>query len=368
VHRARADRLEFLPGGVRTQVRPPRRRQRGDLDDGADEEPAPLKPVGGQLGGHRGQLGGHRGQHCHRRPHAHPLRRKLIAAAVLAGFLTGVVLAFVRPVGNDRAALGGLGARASADGVASATAGVRDWVLANLDEATALLVPHAVAEDLIRHGHRSGRLIVYGGDASLADWRCCRFLITVGRIGVAPGQTLPSQLQPAADRSRLLAVFESSTRRAEIREIFAADPKAARAAIAADAEARRSAAADLAENRRLNLDPAARVALLAGEVDARVLIALSGVTGKHTLAVAGFPVQLGDATTGMPRRAVDITSIDGHPIDPRDAATKDVERFLISQVPPFRPDAMPIVRDGAVRVLTIAFRAPSPIGLLAPGS
>jgi hypothetical protein len=254
-----------------------------------------------------------------------------------------------------------------AEGTADlAAAGVRDWVLANLDPSTSLFVPAPIADDLARHGHEPDRLVGYGGDRALSDWRCCPFLITLGRPSPTTERTLPPEVQPAYRRSRLLAVFVSRGRRAEVREIFADEPKVARAALAADQAARLDAAQALAVNPRLDLSPHARIALLAGKVDARVLIALVGVAGRHAVAVDSFPVQPGEASAGVPRRAAHISGVDGRPVDPDDPVTGDVLEFLQSQVPPYRPDALPIAWEGDARSLTICFRAPSPIGLLAP--
>jgi hypothetical protein len=347
VHTAHAAGLESPPGGVPAQSRPAGvRPRRGELDDGSDEPPSP-----GRAGAPA----------RHRRPRrCLPLRRlvQLFAVATL-------VLIAGRPMAGD-ALLSS--AADSIDPVDQATAGIRDWVLGNLDPGTALLVPSVVAAELSRHGHQADRLIGYGTGTPRVDWRCCPFLITLGRATARPEEGLPAAIKPAYQRSRPLALFTGDGHRAEIREIFPEDVAAARAALVADRAARVEAAADLVKNSRVHLAPAARVALLAGSVDSRVLIALAGVTGKHAVDVAGFPVHPGEATTGVPRRAVRITAVDGRPVHPDDSGTNDVQTYLMSQVPPYRPDALPIAREGRVRTLTISFRAPSPIGLLAPAS
>jgi hypothetical protein len=348
---------------MRTQVRPPRNRRRGGLDDRPDEpEPAPA--------------GTH---HVHRRPRRPITRGRLalagivagLAATVVATIVAGFLPALLQPFAGEEAGPGrhdaaGIGRRVSVDVATPVTASVRDWVLANLEPSTALLVPDEIAGDLARHGHQAGRLILYGVDRSAADWPCCRFLVTVGGAAESSAQTLPPQLRRVAERSRLLAVFVAGNRRAEIREIFPGDPKAAEAALAADRTVRQDLAVHLAGNPRLGLDPAARATLLAGEVDTRVLVTLAGVIRRHAITVAAFPAHPGEATIGVPRRSVHISSIDGRAVHPDTAGTLDVQRFLLKQAPPYRPDARPIVRDGSARLLTICFRAPSPVGLRVP--
>jgi hypothetical protein len=352
VHRTHAplsvSGLEFPPRGVPARSRPARARRRRSAPDDSDGDLAES--------GSATRTTAAVGRHCHRRPRRHALLFRLARLVALAG----LVLAVARPLAGD------VILSSAAEPADPATAGVRDWVMANLDPATALLVPAAVADELSRHGHHA--LVGYGGDAGAIDWRCCPFLVTLSRPGTPPEQTLPAPVRPAYERSRLLAVFAGGHRRGEVREITTENATAAGAALVADRAARLEAAAALAKNPRLAWAPDARTSLLAGEVDARVLIALAGLTGKHALTVSEFVVQSGEAATGVPRRAVAITAIDGRPVHPDEAGTKDVQAFLMSQVPPYRPDALPVVREGVARTLTISFRAPSPIGLLAPAS
>jgi hypothetical protein len=269
--------------------------------------------------------------------------------------------------------LGALGLSALLDGGSEATAApdaaavqARDWVLANLDQSMTVLAPKATARDLTTHGHAPDRVVAYGDAPSdSTDPACCSFLVVTGTSAPKAAAALPASVRKAYDRSRPTAAFDVGGRHAEVRQILDLAPGDVAASVASDRRILAAAGRELAGSAKLKLSDHARSALVNGNVDPRVAVAVVSVTGAHTLTVSDFPAGPGEADTGAWRRAVVITKIDGRSVVPGSSTVKDVQALLAGQKAPYRPAATTVTRHGDVGTLTITFRAPSPLGLVA---
>jgi hypothetical protein len=240
---------------------------------------------------------------------------------------------------------------------------LRSWIQANLDPDTPMLAPAPLSDALIRDGYRSDRLVHYSATGSV-DWRCCRILLR--QRPTADSGTTPAWTAVLA-QTRPIAEFAVGADIVEVREIFAGRPAEQAALARSDRAAREEAGQALAENPRLDLAPRARAALVAGEVDSRLLVALVGISGRHVLNIEDFPRHPAEQATLAPRRSVQVTVVDGHQVAPDERSTRKVLEFLAAQVAPFRPDTTSVTKGGGGGTLTIAYRAPTPVGLLAPG-
>ncbi len=301
-----------------------------------------------------------------RKPPAPPkVTRQRRRTSPLLRFAPAAVFGMVAALGGSMLFDGGAGADAEIVTDAPAAA-ARDWVLTNLDLAMTVLAPKATARDLTARGHESDRVVGYDeSSGSKVDSTCCSFLIVTGTSKSDAAKGLPSSVKKAYDRSRATAAFGSDGRYAEVRQILNLAPSQVAASVESDRKILAAAGRELASNDRIELSDDAEEILVKGGVDPRVAVAVVSVTGAHKLEISAFPEGPGEASTGAWRRSVMITRIDGQGVAPGSDAVKAVQDLLDAQKSPYRPDATSVTKDGDVTTLTITFRAPSPLGLLA---
>jgi NB-ARC domain len=185
-------------------------------------------------------------------------------------------------------------------------------------------------------------------------------LVATAAVRSQFGARLASVYAPA-----VLASFGSGHLRIEVRAVAPDGAAAYRAGLAADLTARRDAGRQLLGNPHLRLSPAARSELQAGRVDPRLLTTLAALAAGESVQVAAFGDSGPGAGAGVPLRSAVIT-VAGR-ADP--AALADMLTFVRAQRPPYLP-ARSLIEPGAAgaSVLSIQFAAPSPMGLLQPGT
>jgi hypothetical protein len=249
---------------------------------------------------------------------------------------------------------GGLGgapsraARVSAAGAGplSATAGAQTraaaWIAGQVSGSAIIACDPGMCAVLQEQGVAAGRLMPLRSAA--ASPRGAGVLVT----SPAAGGQLADRYAPA-----LIASFGSGGDRVEVRAVEPGGASAYRAALRADLAARQAAGSQLLRNSHIQFAGPGAAQLRAGEVDTRLLATLATLSAQYSFRVTGF----GDVAPGAPVlfRQVAITGIDqGLP-----AALAMVR----AQNPPYLPARAAVVGQTG---LSVAFAAPSPLGLLSP--
>jgi hypothetical protein len=185
-------------------------------------------------------------------------------------------------------------------------------------------------------------------------------LVATAAVRSQFGARLASVYAPA-----VLATFGSGRLRIEVRAVAPDGAAAYRAGLAADLTARRDAGRQLVGNPHVRVTAAARSELQAGQVDSRLLSTLAALAAQEPVQVAAFGDSGPGASAGVPLRSA-VIAVAGR-ADP--AALADMLTFVRAQRPPYLP-ARSLIGPGAAgaSVLSIQFAAPSPGGLLQPGT
>ena len=128
------------------------------------------------------------------------------------------------------------------------------------------------------------------------------------------------------------------------------------------ARARQVAGNQLVGDLRIALTPSARSQLAAGQVDARLLLTLATLAAGERVRIAAFTDDGPGASAGMPLREVVLVATG--------AGAQHMLAFFRAQRPPYLTAlAASAARPGGESIVTVAFAAPSPLGLLqAPSS
>ena len=103
--------------------------------------------------------------------------------------------------------------------------------------------------------------------------------------------------------------------------------------------------AALADNPELQLSTGATLALRRGDVDLRLCLVLAELAARHTLQIMRFPVVPGERPGRPPMRRALVTGVDGQPIG-QPGAGDLVRRWLVRQLPPYRPRAVEVTAHG----------------------
>jgi hypothetical protein len=185
-------------------------------------------------------------------------------------------------------------------------------------------------------------------------------LVATAAVRSQFGARLASVYAPA-----VLASFGSGRFRIDVRAVAPDGALAYRAALAADLTARRYAGRQLLGNPHVRVSAAARGELQAGQVDSRLLTTLAALAVGEPVQVTAFGDSGPGASAGVPLRSAVIT-VAGRA---NPAALADMLTFVRAQRPPYLP-ARSLIEPGTAgaSVLSIQFAAPSPVGLLQPGT
>jgi hypothetical protein len=287
-------------------------------------------------------------------PAARPARRLRMAGAGALAALS-VVLAVEAGHALSAPHLASADGPAPASGAAvnsapvnSATA-VRDqaaaWVTRQVSGAAIIACDPAMCAALAQRGVPAGNLLVLGpgaGDPLGSD-------VVVGTAAVRGlfGARLAAVYAP-----EVLASFGTGPARIDVRVVAPDGSAAYRRALAADRQARQAAGRQLLHDRRLAASPAARAALAAGQVDARLLITLAALAASQPVQVTAFGAPDPGASPGLPLRTAELTAPAG--------TAHRMLAFLRAQRSPYLPAYVGLTGS----VLTVAFGAPAPLGLL----
>ena len=229
------------------------------------------------------------------------------------------------------------------------------WVAGQVSQGAIVACDPAMCAALAASGVAAGRLLILG--TATPDPLGSDLVVSTPAVRSQFGARLASVYAP-----EVIASFGSGAGRIDIRAIAPDGTAAYDSALAEDRGARISAGRQLIDNRRITIPAAARAALRAGHVDPRiltVLAALAALAAQHPLRILTFGDPSPGASAAMPLRGAEIA--------PARAGTRTAARlrsmlsFLRAQRLPFLPARAVITGQS---VLSIAYAAPSPLGLL----
>ncbi len=166
----------------------------------------------------------------------------------------------------------------------------------------------------------------------------------------------------------VIASFGSGRMRINVRAIAKHGAAAYEAAFRADRWERKTSGAQLLLSDRIAVSAKARTQLSAGQVDSRLLITIADLAARNPIFIVAFSDSGPGASTGSPLRSADVANA-SPPARSDPTLVRSLLAFLRADGARFPPTHMHIVRLGdGQTVLRLEFAAPSPLGLLGPGS
>jgi hypothetical protein len=273
----------------------------------------------------------------------------LVFAAVAAGVLA-------REVGSTENDISPASSRAAAGARSQAAA----WVTAEVSRTAVVSCDPVMCQALRERGYPADRLLELGQGRGIR-LRSEVIVATPTLRGIL-GSRLGSVYAPT-----VIASFGVGSVRVDVRVTAPRGAAAYRSALAADVAARRASGAALLRSERIVVSAAARRELAAGQVDPRLLITIVGLAARTRISVAGFGGRGPGASPGVPLRSAilaETRNVTGRHLVAYQrsllAFLRAQRRYLAALIRPMRVAGQQVVR--------IAFDAPSPLGLLAPGS
>jgi hypothetical protein len=171
----------------------------------------------------------------------------------------------------------------------------------------------------------------------------------------------------SADAPAVLASFGSGRAQIGIRAIEPGGAKAYSARLRADVQARKTGGELLLGSPHVRTSPTARKELALGQVDARLLVVIAGLAAREPVSIVAFGDRGPGAGPGIPLRSADLQAGTGLVGPGRAAALSQMSGFLHAQHTPYLAAHIGVVRlPGPGNVLSVAFSAPTPLGLLGP--
>ena len=233
-----------------------------------------------------------------------------------------------------------------------------DWLAANLGSEERLVIDVGAVDGLLGLGISDERIvgIPASGPApdALSGWRDLDYVVSSPSLR-ADADRLPS-LQAAIDSSTPVASFGTGADQVEIRRILAIAPEDLKERQAASEDLRLRAGAGLAGNPNVMASPDALEAMRSGQVDERLLSILATFSVQHHIQIGAFPTVDGEDAAGVPRRIVELDSVDFEPVGTRTSGVAAIEVFLGLQKDAYRPTAVAIDDAGGTAALRITLQ------------
>lgn len=206
----------------------------------------------------------------------------------------------------------------------------QSWAIANLDDDDRILVDDAVWVDLVAGGLPREQVVWYykaDTDADVSDltpngWQDYDYVLVTE--GMRQGAGTAPTVDQARENSVRVASFGEGDETVELLRVLPDGTDAFYASDYGDGLARGAAGAALTDNASLSFAGETAGQLIDGQVDARVVTLLAQLSGEHEIGVAAFPQVDGEQTGELPRRTLEISSVDGEPVT-GDAATELLE-------------------------------------------
>jgi hypothetical protein len=284
-------------------------------------------------------------------------RRFGLLGLVLVVFAAGALtVALIRQTAKDPAAdpaSGSLRAAAAARGEAAA------WIVRQVSPGAIVACDPVMCSVLQKRGFPAGSLLTLG--PSSGDPLGSSVVVATAALRSQFGKRLTSEYAPIA-----MAGFGSGT--AQVQVLVTAQDGAASylSTLRADQRSRRLDGAQLLGNANISSSAAAGAALSAGRVDTRLLITLAAMASQQRVRVLAFGGAAPGAALGVPLRTAELAV----PAGPSGRGyLHSVLALLRAQRAPYLASSMTTTRLASGRtVLLVGFAAPSPLGLLSPGT
>lgn len=235
-----------------------------------------------------------------------------------------------------------------AEGSDAALHDAESWIVANVANESSLIVDDVMWVDLVEAGFDPEQVATYSalgtdpnlGPALAGTWRDYDVMVSTAALR-SPTDPYP-EARTALQRSIPLAEF-GSDQKVQVRSIVAEGPIPAANVHDHDPVAAASLGDALTRNPSITFATEALDALSAGEVDERLMTPLVALAVDHRFEVSSFPLDPAEASTGAPRRVVEVRVVS-------DAEANAMADMLRAQEAPYRPADIEVGPNGALTV------------------
>ncbi|WP_328581825.1 hypothetical protein [Streptomyces sp. NBC_00370] len=288
------------------------------------------------------------------------------AVVVVAALVTGTVLLVGGKTGQDHS-------RNSAD---ADSAGAKDgpgsgpspevrteaarWIATHIGAGQVVACDAAVCGSLAAVGFPVASTVRVGDSAE--ELQSADVAAVTSTLRRRLGTGIDNVIAPDA-----LAVFGTGDRATALYPVAHAGRAAYVVQASDEAAARRAAGKALLGNDRLSFTGPARQLLGAGRVDMRVCALLATLGGQHTVTVTSFGPAAPGAAVGVPRSALEISTVDRVSAAGHATAAVALRALVTAQRAPYLPldTAVRAARGQEPGVLSLRYSQPAPLDLLA---
>lgn len=247
----------------------------------------------------------------------------------------------------------GPGPLSAALGASAATRGATaTWIAGQVATSAIIACDPAMCAALQADGLPATRLLVL--TTAAADPLGSDLVVATLAVRNEFGARLQSVYAPV-----VIASFGTGSGRIDVRAIAPDGAAAYRAALAADSRSRIAAGGQLLRNPHITVAVRARRALSAGDVDPRLLMMLAALATQQPVRITAFGSPSPGAGLRVPLRSVQLAPLGSGA--KAEASLRSMLSFVDGQRQPFQPLRAGLAGSSA---LTVAYAAPSPIGLL----
>jgi 4-amino-4-deoxy-L-arabinose transferase-like glycosyltransferase len=216
-----------------------------------------------------------------------------------------------------------------------------DWIGANVDKSSRMLVDDAMWVDLVNDGFARNNVVWYyklDTDGAVErqspnGWKDSDYVVTTDSMRTG-GNSSPD-VREAIANSTSVASFGTGNQEVDVRQINSEGQAAAQRAITRAADQRKTLGTQLADNPALGADSGTRSQFRAGQVDSRAMIALGQVLADRSIRVDRFTPLSGEDGQTFRRVVMHAASA---------ADAKRIEATLDAVSSTFRPAS--VQRDG----------------------
>ncbi|WP_420370193.1 ArnT family glycosyltransferase [Curtobacterium sp. L1-20] len=217
-----------------------------------------------------------------------------------------------------------------------------DWIGANVDKSSRMLVDDAMWVDLVNDGFARNNVVWYyklDTDGAVErqspnGWKDSDYVVTTDSMRTG-GNSSPD-VREAIANSTSVASFGTGNQEVDVRQINSEGQAAAQRAITRAADQRKTLGTQLADNPALGADSGTRSQFRAGQVDSRAMIALGQVLADRSIRVDRFTPLSGEDGQTFRRVVMHAASA---------ADAKRIEATLDAVSSTFRPAS--VERDGS---------------------
>lgn len=234
------------------------------------------------------------------------------------------------------------------------------WLGADLPGGTSVVVPEAMAVDVLRSPLSPSRVLPYPHGDTTSDWRDFQVLVSdrfLREATGAPGSG-PEPWGTALRSSTGLAAFGAGEAAIDVRLVQPGGAGAALLRQQADREGRAQAGAQLLQGTTLELDEESAALVRGGRVDGRLLSLLALLASEDPIEVT-LTTPGAEETRAASARSAVVTGIAGASVSGATASLERLRELIDAQDDQLLPDLVERLDDG----LRLSYRAPETLGL-----